>query len=274
MNATNELERRIADFYAAEAPARAPDWVLGQALASIDITTQRRRLIRVPWRVPAMSTSAKVAVAAAAAIALGAAALYALPRIPGVGGPTAPPTARPDELRTGEFRQSFTYVEPVGIEFDYGADRAAYWEIRVPAFNDAGHPGGLIAELIGGGRADPCAGTSGPVILSGGPEAVMAYLRSIADLEVGPSSSVTVDGRPGVQVSMTIGPATPGCDELYLWSSNSEPYTAIPRGMQLRLIAVDVGGEHLVLTSYGEPQNASWRATVDQLVASFRFATP
>ena len=56
MNADLDLERRVADYYATEAPPRAPDWMLGAALATIDITPQRRVLIRVPWRFPIMNT--------------------------------------------------------------------------------------------------------------------------------------------------------------------------------------------------------------------------
>ena len=70
MNTDHELERRIADFYATEAPSRAPDRVLESALATIDTTRQRRALIRVPRRFPIMNIYAKVAVAAVAVIAV------------------------------------------------------------------------------------------------------------------------------------------------------------------------------------------------------------
>jgi hypothetical protein len=71
MNANDDLERRIADFYETEAPPRAPDWVLGEALSTIDTTKQRRVLIRVPWRFPTMSSYAKLAVATVAVISVG-----------------------------------------------------------------------------------------------------------------------------------------------------------------------------------------------------------
>ena len=60
MNATHELDRRLADFYAGEAPQRAPDRVLEGALATIDRTSQRRALVRVPWRIPTMDTAPQV----------------------------------------------------------------------------------------------------------------------------------------------------------------------------------------------------------------------
>ena len=52
MNANDDLERRIADFYATEAPPGRPTGCSAQALATIDTTPQRRVLIRVPWRFP------------------------------------------------------------------------------------------------------------------------------------------------------------------------------------------------------------------------------
>lgn len=55
MSVNDDLERRIADYYESEPPARAPDWVLESALVTIDTTRQRRGLIRVPWRFPIMN---------------------------------------------------------------------------------------------------------------------------------------------------------------------------------------------------------------------------
>jgi hypothetical protein len=98
MTANRDLERRIAAFYATEAPSRAPDWVLASVLTTVDITPQRRALIRVPWRFPPMNTYAKVAVAAVAVIAVGAIGLAVLRpgTSPGVGGqPTASPSLSP-----------------------------------------------------------------------------------------------------------------------------------------------------------------------------------
>jgi hypothetical protein len=36
MTANDRLERRVADYYAAEAPPRAPDWLLRSTLETID----------------------------------------------------------------------------------------------------------------------------------------------------------------------------------------------------------------------------------------------
>jgi hypothetical protein len=94
MNANHDLERRLADFYENEAPLRAPDWVLGQALSTIDTTKQRRALVRVPWRFPIMSSYAKLAVAVVAVIAVGLVGLAVLRPGTGtnVGGPGGSPS--------------------------------------------------------------------------------------------------------------------------------------------------------------------------------------
>lgn len=89
MTANHDLERRVAEFYATEAPLRAPDRVLAQALATIDHTRQRRELGLVPWRTPPMNIYAKLAVAAVVVLAVGAVGLTILQPGPGpsVGGP-------------------------------------------------------------------------------------------------------------------------------------------------------------------------------------------
>ena len=101
MNANHDLERRIAEFYETEAPLRAPDWVLGSALATVDTTKQRRALSRVPWRFRNMNTFAKVAVAAVAVIAVGGLGLAVLRPgtglSPGGSNPSTSPSSSPSD---------------------------------------------------------------------------------------------------------------------------------------------------------------------------------
>ena len=78
MNSNGDLERRIAELYATEMPPRAPDWVLGVALETVDITSQRRTAVRAPWRFWGMNANSKVAVAAVVVIAVGAVGLAVL----------------------------------------------------------------------------------------------------------------------------------------------------------------------------------------------------
>jgi hypothetical protein len=98
MNGHHDLERRLADFYDAEAPRQAPDRVLHAALETIATTRQRRVLIRVPRRFQTMNTSARAAIAAAAVIAVGAVILAVVGpfRLSGTGpGAVASPSPSP-----------------------------------------------------------------------------------------------------------------------------------------------------------------------------------
>jgi len=85
MSAYDDLERRIADFYASGVAPRAPDRVLESVLATIDDTKQRRALIHAPWRFPNLNRRAWLVLAAAALVAvtvLGVIGLGALRREP------------------------------------------------------------------------------------------------------------------------------------------------------------------------------------------------
>jgi hypothetical protein len=104
MTARHDLDRRLADFYAAEAPPRAPDWVLGQVLATVDITPQRRQVIRTPWSMPPMQGIPRLAVAALVLLALVAAGLI-------VVGNTAPQPA-PEPLSWAPERYAEDWPAP------------------------------------------------------------------------------------------------------------------------------------------------------------------
>ena len=103
MNASDDLERRIADLYAAEVPHRAPDRVLRAALVAVDTTRQRRVLVPAPWRFSTMQGLTRVAVVAVAVIAIGAFGLAILRPASGPAGGTAPsasPTVTPTPTAT------------------------------------------------------------------------------------------------------------------------------------------------------------------------------
>lgn len=128
MNANHDLERRVADFYASEAPARAPDWVLRSAFATIETTPQRRAPIRVPWRFPIMSFYAKLAVAAVAVVAVGAVGLAVLRPAPGPGVGNDVPSPSPVQSTLsspwpGGSELTQTFTSPMhGLSISYPAD--------------------------------------------------------------------------------------------------------------------------------------------------------
>lgn len=91
MSAKYNLERRLAEHYAAEAPNRAPDWVLERILASVDGTAQRRTILVRPWRFPPTLSRARLAVATIAIVL----ALSVIPLFAPVARPTPSPTTGP-----------------------------------------------------------------------------------------------------------------------------------------------------------------------------------
>jgi len=117
MTRETSLERRIADYYAAEQVHRAPDRVLQSALITIRSTSQRRVLMPAPWRRNDVNTYMRLAIAAAiviAAVVVGVGFLFG--PLQGVGtrpvatpSPTPSPTPTPTPaysaipLLTGEF---------------------------------------------------------------------------------------------------------------------------------------------------------------------------
>jgi hypothetical protein len=176
MSANLDLERRLADFYASEAPPRAPDWVLGSVLSTIDTIPQRRALIRVPWRFQTMNSLAKLAVAAVAVIAVGAVGLSVLrpSPTPDVGGgqgspvssPTPLPSSSPAPSVSPALTETFTSAMH-GISVSYPAG----WSVR-PATElwTAGLPfqGSAFADVIDSrnnnfilAASQPLAGKSG-----------------------------------------------------------------------------------------------------------------
>ena len=423
MTANTNLERRLAEHYASEPQLRAPDRVLHAALASIESTKQRRRLL-APWRFTNMNTYAKVAAAAVVAIAVGAIGLWQLggignpgPRPTPIPSPTLapsesqppPPTGNftsnmhgiqmsfptgwaviestaswttsqlagfgdtaadfiydaglpdahlfleiasqplgsatgsawadsiedepcttseeitvdeaegrliactrlramfwtedrgyavvlhrsPDEAWLDEvydvawfqdllanvkilppvidtadpFIRPFDYVLPGAPRFDYGPEEERVWEVRVPAYNDGGHPGGLIVQAIGGGLVDPCDGQSATVPLGPGANTVIQYLRTIPELTITDVSDTTVDGLPARQATVTAN-AGADCPDLWVWGDQPESFIV---GQALRVVVVDVDGELVVVSVFGEPANPELPSLADRIISSFDF---
>ena len=103
MNPTNDFERRMADYYAAEAPPRAPDWVLTQTLETIDTTPQRWSGLRAARSgLPSLGLR-RLSLAlggAVAVVAIAALALNVYSNQPAVGGPSPSDDPRSSFLGT------------------------------------------------------------------------------------------------------------------------------------------------------------------------------
>jgi hypothetical protein len=136
MNADADLERRLAGYYATEAPQRAPDQVLESVLDTTESTRQRRPLFGAPWRFPIMNAYAKVAVAAVLVVAVGVVGLAVLrpDTSSGVGGqPTAspsllpPPSASPSDSRAASPALTETFTSE---RFGFSISHPAGWVTR------------------------------------------------------------------------------------------------------------------------------------------------
>jgi hypothetical protein len=283
MNANRDLERRIADYYPAQAPYRAPDRVLASALTTIEHTNQRQLLGRLPAALQSPMAAARFALVAVFVIIFTLAGLAILSASPGgIGGPQVSPaasptptltaTARPAEEGSGNFVAPFTYVLPPGAEFDYGTRNSTYFEIRIPAAAEAGHPAGIIVQAIGGGRVDPCDEESARLPIASGAQAVIDYLSTVPDLTVTAESAATVGDLPAVQARVTAATESPTCQDIWPWVEATEAFSAIPRDIVVRLVAVDVG-QHVVFTIFGEDENPGWTEMAEELIDSFRFAS-
>jgi hypothetical protein len=293
MSVNDDLERRIADFYASEARLRAPDRVLGEGLATIEAVKQRRVLVRVPWRFPTMNTYTRLAVAAVAVIVVAVVGLAVLRPGPAsnVGSGSSPspspsaspslspsPTASPVVWTAAEFQHPFTYVlPPIDFTWDVPISDAAYYAFRVPDPSGPGRSGyGVILRAITGGRIDPCAASSDPLPLPGGPQAVIDYLKTLPSVEVIDETPTTIGGLPAVQAFVETGPATPDCPELRPFAKQdgveeAEVITQAP-GVDIRVTVVDVAGDHVVLWTWSDQPR--FYSVADALIASFRFQFP
>jgi hypothetical protein len=144
MNANHELERRLADFYASEAPQRAPDRVLAGAVAAIDSTRQRRALLRVPWRFPTMNSYAKVAIAVVAVIAIGAVGLAVFRPSPITGPGVVTPSGSPSSSPSGSPPPALTetFASPmnrIAVSYPAGwstAPATVDWTTGIPRQGD------------------------------------------------------------------------------------------------------------------------------------------
>jgi len=89
MSVGPDLERVIATWLAEEAPARAPDRILGAAARTIDRTRQRRFGAR--WREPMTVSPARLLAAAVVIVALAVGVGWVSRSSAGVGAPTSTP---------------------------------------------------------------------------------------------------------------------------------------------------------------------------------------
>lgn len=266
MTDSHDLERRIADYYATEAPSRAPDWVLGIALETVNTVAQRRALVGVPWRLPAMNTYARLAIVATAVVIVAIIGYSLLPgrNGGGVGAPTASPSPSPTppipsasptaaafppsgNLAVGERNA----IELEGIPFTFTvptSDWVSNGSFAIDKRAGIGPEGAgfiLWTDTPVGVFADPCAQEAGPEIGTSIADlaAAVAAMPGV-DVVSGPTE-VTVGGYPAQHVVVTIREDI-GCDaqSFYLWYAPTPDFArfATAVGSTIRTWIIDVGG--------------------------------
>jgi hypothetical protein len=278
MTAKRDLESRLADFYETEAPRRAPDWVLADALATIDTTPQRRWFAPAPWRSQQMHGSTRLAAAVIAVVLIAAAGVAVLS-----GGsiftptPTPSPTARPSVAATFEvtpsFRPAFTYQLPAEVRVDVMPDTSRFVEFRVPDSDGVGRSGWfLTVQSIEGGRVFPCSTTPGRIPLAD-PRAAMDYLKTVPSVSVSGETTTTVDGHSALTATLTLDAPDTDCPQLSLWQSDPEslPEPFRGPGTAFRVMLLDVGGNTIAIHTIATRETTDWFAWADQIIASMHF---
>lgn len=228
-----------------------------------------------------MNYHAKPAVAAVAVIAIVTVGSVVLrpSQAPGMAGgispsPSRSPSPMPTVLRADNFRHPFTYNIPVGRQWSLLSTTSTVHDFIIPNSEGDGHSAvGVIVQATGGGRVDPCAPSSDPLPLIDGLGAAIDYLKTVPTLEVTAESSTTLDGMPARQADIKAGEPTADCPDVWLWATDTEAFSsAYPRGMTLRTVFVDIGGDPAIVGTWVFAYDKSgWRTVADQLIATFDF---
>ena len=135
----------------------------------------------------------------------------------------------------------------------------------------------VLADALPESQATPCSG-----VVQGGVEATAAayatWLSQLPTLDAGPTTAITVGGRPASYVDITMKPAaSASCDGErlveYLWQASQEGY-AIGIGEKQRVIYIEVGGGEVMAVRFESPDAAGFDAFVAAampIVQSFQF---
>ncbi len=288
MTHPKDLERRLARHLAVEAPPRAPDWVLANALTVIDSTAQARRspLLHRPARLPAI---AGIAATAVLIVAVGAIGLLAVaPRAgPGSGGPLATPSptasASPSPsqrplgaparvLEAGtytleDFPVSLTFVLPDGWA-ECSAGSAERVVCGPPSPSEPARPS-VSFVLVENVVAQPCSGEPRDPAVGPSVDDLVMAITSLRGFQATRPVPVTLDGFAGRHLELT-APAAPACD-LETWAT-AERVNGVGPGERNVLLIVDVDGVRLLVAGAYFPGVTSLEsiAAVDEILASVR----
>ena len=303
MTANGELERRLTDFYSRAPLLRAPDWVLGSALSTIESRRQRRGLL-APWRFARMTTSMKLA--AAAVVAVSAIAIWQLAPAPaGPGGPTSAPTTpaptasptltparTPAPIPADGAMAAGTYFTPPlpapddGLTLLFTVPEGWYGFGRGTIFPDGG-PGIAFQFLdVTSVNNDLCQwqGPEGDVSAGTTVDDLVAALVAQTAYEVSGPVDVSIGGYSGKRVDVVFpaglfdgtGSSAPDCDGgvARLWSTKDGELASIygqAPDEQWQANILDVDGTRLIIVAQDSPvtsdaDRAAGQAIIDSMV--------
>lgn len=299
MNRSDEplFDARIAGWLEDD-PHTAPDQALDVVLAAFPSIKQRRAL-RAPWRVNDMSSPIKLAFAGAAIAVIVVGMVLIRPWAQGdsVGppgptlssetptqgtpGPTTAPassgidrsTPSPLEGRADRLPVAFSYVLPAsaGIVVSHDNPYLNFYQFRRQNALDAETWDlALAIRTVSGGRLDPCGESANGSRQLADPQAFIDYFGTIPTVSVSDVASVTVDGHPGRAATLTFGPATAACPDVWLWYEDGS-VTRNGQRQPVRIAIVDVDGHHYALVT-PLPDSPLYAAS-QELVQSIRFDT-
>jgi hypothetical protein len=184
----------------------------------------------------------------------------------------------PLDGRAEQFGRPFVYQVPAGSRIVLYDGSSQLHVLAEPP----GTYRGISIWLVGDVLADPCAqGPDAPVLARDpGVDGLLAHLRTIPRLAVGPPQTRTVDGRAAIRVELTVAGQDSGCPDdasLLLWRETvpgSEGVAMqVPEQNRVPVTLVDVDGATVAIEVWaGDPADfARWEPIADRIVASFRF---
>lgn len=187
-------------------------------------------------------------------------------------------TASPLDGRADGFVVPFSYHLPDGAGLVAGQSEYGFYQFRVPVAFDQ-YSDGIVVRSVSGGRTDPC--TEGSSTLSlGDSRAILEYLRTVPNVTLEDVTSLTLDGRPGFEVTFHVGDATADCRDLWLWDGVGSITQNGGWNADWRIWLVDVRAEIVsrpcVCASVAiyTGADAEWQPIAESFVQSLRFDSP
>jgi hypothetical protein len=275
-----------------EGPMDLPDVTRRAILTAVPTTRQARRGLFAPGRffqMPALYRAA--AVIAIAVVALGGAAFLigqgqsgpgdhqptptTAPSLSPTAGPTssaepsiAISTPSPLDGHTPTFVVPFAYRLPAGEGLVVDDGDPTWYQFRHPNPNGQGYDKGIVVRTIDGGREDPCDPNSAAMPMAD-PQAFVEYFRTVPTMQLRDEGTFSVDGHPGIEVSVAWSDPTPECPNVWLWPVE-ESITDLGGRTTSRLSIAAIDGTYVLFNTFP----ADFAPSSDEFISSIRFDGP